>query len=264
MPTLRLGTQAINLQESAVDRFAAATGGVATVFVREGDDFVRVSTSLRNAEGARALGTALDHANPAYASLLKGGRYTGPARLFGVDYMTHYTPITNAAGEVVGIAFVGQNYSDGLAALKARLRTAQLGKQGHFLAVDTRPGERFGSLIAAPSAEGELLATQVDAADLPALKALLAGRAEQATLHLRTAADGPAQAYFVSAQCVWPLEVGGAGAGAGVGAAECAAPADAAHRAGRRVRPAGGDRGAAGGGAAHAERAAGAGRAGGA
>jgi len=56
VPTLRLGTQAINLQESAVDRFAAATGGVATVFVREGDDFVRVSTSLRNAEGARALG----------------------------------------------------------------------------------------------------------------------------------------------------------------------------------------------------------------
>ncbi|WP_313422221.1 Cache 3/Cache 2 fusion domain-containing protein [Stenotrophomonas rhizophila] len=204
VPTLRLGTQAINLQESAVDRFAAATGGVATVFVREGDDFVRVSTSLRNAEGARALGTALDHANPAYASLLKGGRYTGPARLFGVDYMTHYTPITNAAGEVVGIAFVGQNYSDGLAALKARLRTAQLGKQGHFMAVDTRPGERFGSLIAAPSAEGELLATQVDAADLPALEALLAGQAEQATLHLRTAADGPAQAYFVSAQAYGP------------------------------------------------------------
>lgn len=204
VPTLRLGTQAINLQESAVDRFASATGGVATVFVREGDDFVRVSTSLRNAEGARALGTALDHANPAYASLLKGGRYTGPARLFGVDYMTHYTPITNAAGEVVGIAFVGQNYSDGLAALKARLRTAQLGKQGHFMAVDTRPGERFGSLIAAPSAEGELLATQVDAADLPALEALLAGQAEQATLHLRTAADGPAQAYFVSAQAYGP------------------------------------------------------------
>ena len=206
VPTLRLGAQSINLQEAAVDRFASATGGVATVFVRQGEDFVRVSTSLRNAEGARALGTVLDHAHPAYRTLMQGGRYTGPARLFGVDYMTHYMPITDAAGEVVGIAFVGQNYSDGLAALKERLRTAQLGKQGHFLAVDTRPGERFGQLIAAPADEGQALTAHVEAADLPALEALLAGTREQATVHLRERADGPAQAYFVSAQAYGPWQ----------------------------------------------------------
>ncbi len=56
-----------------MDRFAEATGGgVATVFVRDGDDFVRVSTSVRNAEGARAMGTVLDHASPAYAKVIAG------------------------------------------------------------------------------------------------------------------------------------------------------------------------------------------------
>ncbi|MCS4233718.1 Cache 3/Cache 2 fusion domain-containing protein [Stenotrophomonas sp. BIGb0135] len=206
VPTLRLGAQVINLQETAVDRFASATGGVATVFVRDGEDFVRVSTSLRNAEGARALGTVLDHAHPAYRKLLEGGRYTGPARLFGVDYMTHYMPITDANGEVAGIAFVGQNYSDGLTALKTRLRGAQLGKEGHFLAVDTRPGERHGSLIVAPADEGQSITAHVDAADLPALEALLAGTLDQATLHIRERADGPAQAYFVSAQAYGPWQ----------------------------------------------------------
>ncbi|MEG2803215.1 Cache 3/Cache 2 fusion domain-containing protein [Stenotrophomonas sp.] len=206
VPTLRLGNQAINLEADAVDRFAAATGGVATVFVRQGEDFVRVSTSLRNAEGARALGTVLDHANPAYRIVLGGGRYTGPAHLFGVDYMTHYMPITDADGQVAGIAFVGQNYSQGLAALKTRLRTAQLGKQGHFLAVDVRPGERLGQLIAAPAGEGQALAERVDAADRPALDALLAGTREQAILHLRSGDDGPAQAYFVSAQAYAPWQ----------------------------------------------------------
>jgi len=204
VPTLRLGGQVINLQETAVDRFAAATGGVATIFVRQGEDFVRVSTSLRNAEGARALGTALDHAHPAYRKLLEGGRYTGPARLFGVDYMTHYLPITDATAKVVGIVFVGQNYSDGLAALKERLRTSQLGKQGHFLAVDTRAGEQFGTLIAAPADEGKTLASQVDAADLPALEALLGGKREQAIVHLRRSDDAASQAYFVSAQAYGP------------------------------------------------------------
>ncbi|WP_256774696.1 MULTISPECIES: Cache 3/Cache 2 fusion domain-containing protein [unclassified Stenotrophomonas] len=204
VPALRLGGQVINLQEAAVDRFAAATGGVATIFVRQGEDFVRVSTSLRNAEGARALGTVLDHAHPAYRNLLEGGRYTGPARLFGVDYMTHYLPITDATAKVIGIVFVGQNYSDGLAALKERLRTSQLGKQGHFLALDTRPGEQFGTLIAAPADEGKTLASQVDAADLPALEALLAGKSEQAIVHLRRSGDAASQAYFVSAQAYAP------------------------------------------------------------
>ncbi len=72
-PTLQFGTEVLNLQEAVVDRFAEATGGgVATVFVRDGDDFVRVSTSVRNAEGARAMGTVLDHASPAYAKVIAG------------------------------------------------------------------------------------------------------------------------------------------------------------------------------------------------
>lgn len=179
-PTLRLGTEVLNLQEGAVDRFAEATGGgVATVFVRDGDDFVRVSTSVRNAEGARAMGTVLDHASPAYAKMLAGEGFTGPVRLFGVDYMTHYMPIKNAAGEVAGIAFVGQNYTEGLAALKARLRDSRLGKEGHFLAVNTRAGDQFGTVVAGSAGEGEKLLELIDASDRAELDALLAGRGAQ-------------------------------------------------------------------------------------
>jgi hypothetical protein len=35
------------------------TGGVATLFVRSGEDFVRISTSLTKQDGSRAIGTAL-------------------------------------------------------------------------------------------------------------------------------------------------------------------------------------------------------------
>jgi len=205
-PTLRLGKQVLNLQEAAVDRFADATGGVATVFVRDGDDFVRVSTSVRNAEGARAMGTVLDHASPAYPKLLAGEGFTGPVKLFGVDYMTHYMPIKDAAGEVVGIAFVGQNYSEGLAALKARLRESTLGRQGHFLAVNTRAGDQFGAVVAAPAGEGAMLSALVEPDDQAALEALLSGKTRQATLRLRGADGAPAQPYFVSAQAYGPWQ----------------------------------------------------------
>jgi methyl-accepting chemotaxis protein len=206
-PTLRLGTDVLNLQEGAVDRFAEATGGgVATVFVRDGDDFVRVSTSVRNAEGARAMGTVLDHASPAYAKMLAGEGFTGPVRLFGVDYMTHYMPIKNAAGEVAGIAFVGQNYTEGLAALKSRLRDSKLGKEGHFLAVNTRAGEQFGTVVAGSAGEGEKLLELIDASDRAELDALLAGKATEATLHLRTAKEATPQTYFVTAQTYGPWQ----------------------------------------------------------
>ena len=205
-PTLRFGADVVNQQETAVDRFAEATGGVATVFVRDGEDFVRISTSVRNAEGARALGTVLDHASPAYAKMLAGERFTGPVRLFGVDYMTHYMPIKNPAGEVAGIAFVGQNYTDGLAALKARLRDSKLGKEGHFLAVNTRAGEQFGTVVAGSAGEGENLLELTDADDRAGLDALLAGKATVATLHLRTAKDATAQTYFVTAQSYGPWQ----------------------------------------------------------
>jgi hypothetical protein len=45
-PLLRVGGRVTNLDFSGVDRFTEATGGVATLFARKGEDFVRVTTSL--------------------------------------------------------------------------------------------------------------------------------------------------------------------------------------------------------------------------
>jgi len=108
------GDVLLNGNEQLVDRFTQATRGVATVFVRQGDDFVRIASSLKKEDGTRAVGTRLDHAHPAYALLKAGQAYTGPANLFGRDYMTHYTPLQDASGQVVAVVFAGIDYTDGL------------------------------------------------------------------------------------------------------------------------------------------------------
>jgi methyl-accepting chemotaxis protein len=205
-PTLRLGQHALNLDFASVDHFAQASGGVATVFARHGDDLVRITTSLHDQSGARAVGTLLDHAHPAYALLLQDKAYTGPAHLFGDDYMTHYQPLRNAQGDLVGALFVGHNYTQGLAALQERLRSTRIGEGGHFIAVDMHPA-RHGRLLAHPLSKAANVQALVVDADKPLLQALLEGKQATATLRLkRAAADAPAEPFLVTAQAYAPWQ----------------------------------------------------------
>ncbi|RYF59813.1 MAG: methyl-accepting chemotaxis protein, partial [Comamonadaceae bacterium] len=99
----------VNGDPASVDKFTQDTGGVATVFARRGDDFVRVTTSVKNEKGERAQGTTLDRASPAYPLMLKGESYTGRTALFGRPFMAHYEPRRDAAGQVIAILFVGND-----------------------------------------------------------------------------------------------------------------------------------------------------------
>ncbi|MBL0285574.1 MAG: Cache 3/Cache 2 fusion domain-containing protein [Zoogloea sp.] len=54
LPTLKGGDVVFNNNFAQVDEFSRLTGGVATLFVRDGDSFFRVTTSVKNnKEGVR-------------------------------------------------------------------------------------------------------------------------------------------------------------------------------------------------------------------
>jgi len=90
------GEKAIKPDFKVCDRFTAITkGSVATIFRREGDDFLRIATSLKKEDGSRAVGTFLGKTHPGYAYLMRGEPYVGKATLFGKEYITKYTPIKN-------------------------------------------------------------------------------------------------------------------------------------------------------------------------
>lgn len=90
-----------------VDRTATAIGGVATVFEKQGSDYVRVSTNVKTEKGERAIGTKLAVDHPAQPLLAAGKPYFGAAMLFGKDFMTGYFPMTDASGAVSGVLFIG-------------------------------------------------------------------------------------------------------------------------------------------------------------
>lgn len=139
----------------AVEAFSHNTSAVATVFARQGDNFVRVATTLKNDKGQRAVGTTLATTHPAFAQIKSGKTYTGPATLFGQEYMTHYVPLLDDAGQVQGIAFIGINFTEGLAALKKKVLSIRVGDTGYPFAIDAV--KEPGKVMIHPAAEGKNL-----------------------------------------------------------------------------------------------------------
>jgi methyl-accepting chemotaxis protein len=155
LPVMLHDAADLNLNFESVDRFSAMTGGNATIFIKQGDDFIRVATSVKKADGKRAVGTNLGNKHPAYGKLMQGETFRGMAVLFGKPHVTEYVPIKDAGGQVLGILYVGIDISSEVAALKTRIKSLKVGATGYFFVVDAKAGDSFGTFIVHPDREGE-------------------------------------------------------------------------------------------------------------
>ena len=94
-----------------VDQLRHDQGLVGTLFVRQGSELVRLTTSILKADGQRATGTCLDHSHPAYRALFQGQSYEGYALIFERRYYTCYEPVSDATGQLSAVIFAGQDLS---------------------------------------------------------------------------------------------------------------------------------------------------------
>ena len=172
-PTITAGSTTLNLNTEIVDRFTNVTKAVGTVFVRSGDDFIRVSTSLKKEDGSRAIGTALDKLHPAYQGLLKGEEFTGKATLFGKDYMTKYQPLKDDGGKIIAVLFIGLDFTDGLKSLKEKITGIKIGQTGYFYALDAKEGKSLGTLTIHPAKAGTSLLETKDSKGFEFTKEML-------------------------------------------------------------------------------------------
>jgi len=96
------------VDEDSSSRVAAQTQAKieATVFAYDGQDLVRIKTTLVTEEGTSAVNTKLDHDTPAYKALIQKRSYTGDVTLFGRKYEANYAPLTGEDGRLTGALFV--------------------------------------------------------------------------------------------------------------------------------------------------------------
>ena len=107
VPALHFGATKMNNNFVLVDEVQKQAGGTATIFVRSGDEFVRVATNVKKDDGSRAIGTILDPKGKAIPAIAKGESYFGEADILGKPYVTGYEPIRDATGNVIGVYYVG-------------------------------------------------------------------------------------------------------------------------------------------------------------
>lgn len=106
VPAIYFGDRKINNNFDVVDSIRKSHQATATVFVKEGDEFVRVSTNVLTPEGKRGIGTQLAR-NAAYEAVTKGKQYCGPIDVLGTAFDACYNPIKDAKGNLIGVSYIG-------------------------------------------------------------------------------------------------------------------------------------------------------------
>ncbi|HLZ18096.1 MAG TPA: Cache 3/Cache 2 fusion domain-containing protein, partial [Smithellaceae bacterium] len=137
-----------------VDDITGLIGETATLFQRmnEKGDMIRVATTVKDAQGKRAIGTFIPAVgpdgkpNPVVAAILRGNTYHGRAFVVNAWYLTAYEPIRDKAGRLIGMLYVGVRQK----AVEMRIRQAivqtKVGKTGYVYVLGGK-GEDRGRYI---------------------------------------------------------------------------------------------------------------------
>jgi hypothetical protein len=107
VPAIYFGSTKMNNNFDLVDEVVKQAGGTATIFVKSGDEYVRVSTNVKKDDGSRAIGTILDPKGKAIEFIKKNEAFYGEVDILGKPYNTGYDPIRDGSKNVIGIYYVG-------------------------------------------------------------------------------------------------------------------------------------------------------------
>jgi methyl-accepting chemotaxis protein len=118
-----------------VDYVTRLNRGTATIFSKDGDRFVRITTNVMKDDGSRAVGTELNKTTKAYAALSKGLAFYGVVDILDNPYFTGYEPLYARNGEYIGITYVG--YKAELPVLSQALEQSRVLNSGFVAIIDS-------------------------------------------------------------------------------------------------------------------------------
>ena len=142
VPDLLLGGKPQANRFELVDGVTKLLGGTATLFVKSGEEFVRISTNVKNDKGERAIGTVLDPKGKAIAAIKEGKAFYGVVDILGNPFLTGYEPMFEG-GKLIGIWYVG--YKVDMQALREAVDKSRFLETGFLAILDGKGKARFRS-----------------------------------------------------------------------------------------------------------------------
>ena len=122
-------------RHTLVDSVLERTGIGGTLFVRDGNDFRRISSTIKNEDGSRAFGSMLGADSAAYQPVMSAQLYLGEAVVLGEPYLTAYDPLLDEQGRVIGIKSLAMPITEVRALVSDGLNAMVSGLLMTFLAV---------------------------------------------------------------------------------------------------------------------------------
>lgn len=107
VPNLKFGNKNVTMNFDLVDGVQKIVGGTATIFVKSGGDYVRITTNVKKSDGSRAIGTVLDPKGKAIQNIKQAKPFYGFVTILEQPYITGYEPIFDNNNQVIGIFYVG-------------------------------------------------------------------------------------------------------------------------------------------------------------
>ncbi len=138
-----------------VDEVERLCGSSCTIFQRVNDagDMLRAATTVRTAEGRRAIGTMIaateanGSPNPVIAAIQRGERYYGRAFVVNQWYITAYEPILNETGSLIGMLYAGIPQSKIEELVRRVVLQTTIGKTGYVYVVGGKDAHRGRYII---------------------------------------------------------------------------------------------------------------------
>jgi sensor histidine kinase YesM len=147
LPTWYIGKQKITGDYTLVDNLIEKQKLPATIFQFHDNKFIRVSTNVRQPDGARITGTILD-SGPVYERLINGQQYLGRANVEGIMHATIYQPIWDSEGKLIGAFVLGRREQE--YELINAIKNIVVGETGYVTIIDPA-----GNYIIHPTQQGK-------------------------------------------------------------------------------------------------------------
>lgn len=160
VPNIKMGETPIANNTDLVDGVSSLLGDTATLFVKSGDNFVRVATNVKQKNGLRAVGTSLNPDGKVIVALRNGQTFHGIVNILGEPYITRYDPLFDAKKQIIGAYYVG--YKVDMKVLRDTVENTRQLKTGFAAVLDDANKIRFLSSHITRSKAASLVQSQPD------------------------------------------------------------------------------------------------------
>ncbi len=133
---------------SVIDKVTEITGAVASILQKIPGGYIRITTSIKQDDGTRAINTFIPDHSPVAKAMDRLETYYGRAMVLGDWYLTAYKPFRLTDGTIM-VLFTGTPEKN-LASLKNYFHAKKYLKSGYPFLID-----KEGTIIIHPSKEGD-------------------------------------------------------------------------------------------------------------